>query len=52
MCCDSWDCKELDTTERLNWTEPGIQTRDLRGEAEMEIWCYPFKRKGRCSRTE
>ena len=20
-CCDSWDCKELDTTERLNWTE-------------------------------
>ena len=19
--CDSWDCKELDTTERLNWTE-------------------------------
>ena len=19
-CCDSWDCKELDTTERLNWT--------------------------------
>ena len=20
-CCSSWDCKELDTTERLNWTE-------------------------------
>ena len=20
-CCDSWCCKELDTTERLNWTE-------------------------------
>ena len=20
-CCDSWDHKELDTTERLNWTE-------------------------------
>ena len=20
-CCNSWDCKELDTTERLNWTE-------------------------------
>ena len=19
-CCDSWGCKELDTTERLNWT--------------------------------
>ena len=21
VCCDSWHCKELDTTERLNWTE-------------------------------
>ena len=21
-CCDSWGCKELDTTERLNWTDP------------------------------
>ena len=21
-CCDSWGHKELDTTERLNWTEP------------------------------
>ena len=20
-CCGSWDCKELDTTEQLNWTE-------------------------------
>ena len=20
-CCDSWGCKELDTTERLNWTQ-------------------------------
>ena len=20
-CCDSWGRKELDTTERLNWTE-------------------------------
>ena len=24
-CCDSWGCKELDTTERLNWTESGCQ---------------------------
>ena len=22
-CCNSWGCKELDTTERLNWTELG-----------------------------
>ena len=21
MCCDSWSCKESDTTEQLNWTE-------------------------------
>ena len=21
VCCSSWDCKELDTAERLNWTE-------------------------------
>jgi len=25
-CCDSWDCKESDTTERLNWTE--LKARD------------------------
>ena len=23
--CDSWGCKELDTTERLNWTELNIK---------------------------
>ena len=22
-CCDSWGCKESDTTEQLNWTEEG-----------------------------
>ena len=21
LCCDSWGCKESDTTEQLNWTE-------------------------------
>ena len=24
-CCSSWACKELDTTEQLNWTELGYQ---------------------------
>ena len=24
VCCDSWGRKELDTTERLNWTELNI----------------------------
>ena len=22
VCCNSWGCKELDTTEQLNWTDP------------------------------
>ena len=25
-CCDSWGCKESDTTEQLNWTEEGKQS--------------------------
>ena len=25
-CCDSWGCKELDTTEQLNWTEYLVQS--------------------------
>ena len=29
-CCDSWGCKELDTTERLNWTEDQIKIIDLK----------------------
>ena len=24
-CCSPWDCEEMDTTEWLNWTEPGIK---------------------------
>ena len=30
-CCDSWGRKELDTTERLNWTEPLIWCARLTG---------------------
>ena len=33
-CCDSWGCKELDTTERLNWTEL-IKTKIL-----WNIWIF------------
>ena len=22
VCCSPWGCRESDTTERLNWTEP------------------------------
>ena len=24
MCCDSWGCKQSETTERLNWTDDPI----------------------------
>ena len=34
VCCDSWVCKESDTTERLNWTE-------LRGILLSEHKCAP-----------
>ena len=30
-CCDSWGCKELDTTERLNWTELMLEKIEGRG---------------------
>ena len=29
-CCDSWDCKESDTTEWLNWTELRAESEELR----------------------
>ena len=29
-CCNSWGCKELDTTERLNWTELNLACHWLR----------------------
>ena len=34
-CCDSWGHKELDTTERLNWTE---LIGDLKGELTL-LYC-------------
>ena len=26
VCCSPWGCKESDTTERLNWTDPPAQS--------------------------
>ena len=42
-CCDSWGCKESDTTELLNWTEFTVQ-EDLRwipnpGKLEVSLKC-------------
>ena len=36
-CCDSWGRKELDTTERLNWTELNWTNKDLLYET---VQCY------------
>ena len=36
-CCDSWGCKESDTTERLNWTELKITTA-----TKTRIWQDPL----------
>ena len=35
-CCDSWGCKEWDTTERLNWTELN---------AKWTMWGYQHETK-------
>ena len=34
-CCYSWDCKESDMTERLNWTELNW---GLEGEGVLRLW--------------
>ena len=30
-CCDSWGCKESDTTEQLNWTETKLNIKTKTG---------------------
>ena len=39
-CCDSWGCKESDTTERLNWTELNLV---LHGIFYFKMTEYIFK---------
>ena len=43
-CCGSWGCKELNTTEQLNWTDAGeIEGRRRRGwQGEMVGWHHWF----------
>ena len=36
VCCDSWGRKELDTTERLNWTKRNIYTHF--NACETSLW--------------
>ena len=48
-CCSPWDRKELDTTEWLNWTEPGppIGKRVLKSgdRCELEVQIFRFGNK-------
>ena len=53
VCCDSWGHKELDTTERLNWTDlklvyPGIlfPILDMKGFTLTIHWNHILPRKG------
>ena len=40
VCCSSWGCKELDTTERLNWTE-SLKISELGFIQRFEnLWIY------------
>ena len=39
VCCDSWYCKESDTTERLNWTELNAGRANL----WASFWEIPLK---------
>ena len=48
-CCDSWGCKESDTTERLNWTELDCKDR-MGGDGNGSLEPCPgplFQSKGR-----
>ena len=35
-CCDSWGCKESDTTERLIWTELNAHSTTIYNSQDME----------------
>ena len=39
-CCDSWGHKESDTTERLNWTEPGFTNKVSLGHSLTHSFAY------------
>ena len=48
-CCDSWGCKESDTTEQLNWTEGAIRWsifRDHTGLGDVLIPTGPWLPNG------
>ena len=41
-CCDSWGLKELDMTERLNWTELSHICSDFGAQENKVSHCFPI----------
>ena len=50
-CCSPWGCKELDTTNRLNWTEYLVREARIPNEERM-VSSTNVAEKGRYSYTE
>ena len=46
VCCNSWGCKESDTTERLNWTD--TLKNFLNGTKFYRLYCLKFRMYGYC----
>ena len=46
VCCSPWDCKELDMTEQLNWTEH--DWLGLPGEASGKVPACQCRRLKKC----
>ena len=40
-CCDSWGCKESDTTERLNWTQRPAPEKAMAPHSSVLAWRIP-----------
>ena len=48
-CCDSWGCKESDTSEQLNWTDTLLYLRWITNVQPMELFsvmCWPGWEQG------
>ena len=51
-CCDSWGCKESDTTERLNWTELKVRLFSFIIFNHQNFNIYLYYNKGKLKRNE
>ena len=43
VCCDSWGCKESDTTEQLNWTELPLYKWQAKTQYKDSLWNIHWK---------